>query len=102
MQSLCANWCNADVEVSSSSSSRCVVCAIERVRSATRCSTLNCLFLLPELKVTEVDANLLRFRNLEELTLTGNYIRRVNSQHLPRTLKVSASIDSLHIIDVYS
>jgi len=39
-------------------------------------------------KVTEVDANLLRFKNLEELTLTGNYIRQVNSQHLPRTLKV--------------
>jgi len=39
-------------------------------------------------KVTEVDANLLRFKNLEELTLTGNYIREVNSQYLPRTLKV--------------
>jgi len=39
-------------------------------------------------KVTEVDENTLRFRNLEELTLTGNYIRRVNSHHLPRTLKV--------------
>jgi len=39
-------------------------------------------------KVTEVDANLLRFKNLEQLTLTGNYIRQVNSNHLPRTLTV--------------
>jgi len=46
-------------------------------------------------KVTEVDANLLRFRNLEELTLTGNYIRRVTSQHLPRTLKVCLHLHSL-------
>jgi len=43
-------------------------------------------------KVTEVDANMVRFRNLEELTLTGNYIHRVNSHHLPRTLKVSHSL----------
>jgi len=45
-------------------------------------------YFLLRVKVTEVDANLLRFRKLEELTLTGNYIRQVNSQHLPRTLKV--------------
>lgn len=38
--------------------------------------------------VTEVDANLLKFENLEELTLSCNFLSRVDSKHLPPNLKV--------------
>ncbi|KAL5016013.1 hypothetical protein ScPMuIL_005602 [Solemya velum] len=38
--------------------------------------------------VTEVDPNLLKFQNLDELTLSVNYIASVNSRNLPRSLKV--------------
>ncbi|XP_070205078.1 leucine-rich repeat-containing protein 43-like isoform X2 [Littorina saxatilis] len=38
--------------------------------------------------VTEVDARLLQLENLTELTLTANFIRRVNSKHLPKSLQV--------------
>uniref|UniRef100_A0A8C0H6U6 Leucine rich repeat containing 43 n=1 Tax=Chelonoidis abingdonii TaxID=106734 RepID=A0A8C0H6U6_CHEAB len=38
--------------------------------------------------VNEVDENLLKFRNLEELILSANQISKINSAHLPRTLKV--------------
>ncbi|NXS04470.1 LRC43 protein, partial [Oxylabes madagascariensis] len=38
--------------------------------------------------VEEVDEGLLRFQQLEELILSANSISRVNSTHLPRTLKV--------------
>ncbi|XP_067395680.1 leucine-rich repeat-containing protein 43 isoform X2 [Emydura macquarii macquarii] len=38
--------------------------------------------------VNEVDENLLKFHNLEELILSANQISRINSAHLPRTLKV--------------
>lgn len=38
--------------------------------------------------VTEIDENLLKFSNLEELTLTANLLSQVNSKNLPRTLKV--------------
>nr|XP_041575212.1 leucine-rich repeat-containing protein 43 isoform X3 [Taeniopygia guttata] len=38
--------------------------------------------------VEEVDEGLLRFQQLEELILSANHISRVNSAHLPRTLKV--------------
>lgn len=40
-------------------------------------------------KVTEVDENLLKFRALEELTLSANRIVTVNSKNLPTSLKVS-------------
>ncbi|XP_075034065.1 leucine-rich repeat-containing protein 43 [Mixophyes fleayi] len=39
-------------------------------------------------EVTEVDAQLLKFQNLEELVLSANKLRYVNSVNLPRTLKV--------------
>lgn len=42
-------------------------------------------------KVTEVDENLLKFRALEELTLSANRIITVNSKNLPTSLKVSLS-----------
>uniref|UniRef100_A0A8C4YQT6 Leucine rich repeat containing 43 n=1 Tax=Gopherus evgoodei TaxID=1825980 RepID=A0A8C4YQT6_9SAUR len=38
--------------------------------------------------VNKVDENLLKFHNLEELILSANQISRINSAHLPRTLKV--------------
>ncbi|XP_034647491.1 leucine-rich repeat-containing protein 43 isoform X6 [Trachemys scripta elegans] len=38
--------------------------------------------------VNEVDENLLKFQNLEELILSANQISKINSAHLPRTLKV--------------
>uniref|UniRef100_A0A8C3IQM3 Leucine rich repeat containing 43 n=1 Tax=Chrysemys picta bellii TaxID=8478 RepID=A0A8C3IQM3_CHRPI len=38
--------------------------------------------------VNEVDENLLKFQNLEELLLSANQISKINSAHLPRTLKV--------------
>ncbi|XP_024051893.1 leucine-rich repeat-containing protein 43 [Terrapene carolina triunguis] len=38
--------------------------------------------------VNEVDENLLKFHNLEELILSANQISKINSAHLPRTLKV--------------
>uniref|UniRef100_A0A674JSJ0 Leucine rich repeat containing 43 n=1 Tax=Terrapene triunguis TaxID=2587831 RepID=A0A674JSJ0_9SAUR len=37
--------------------------------------------------VNEVDENLLKFHNLEELILSANQISKINSAHLPRTLK---------------
>ncbi|XP_042297814.1 LOW QUALITY PROTEIN: leucine-rich repeat-containing protein 43 [Sceloporus undulatus] len=39
-------------------------------------------------KVTEIDAGLLKFPNLEELVLSTNEISKINSANLPRTLKV--------------
>ncbi|XP_077164585.1 leucine-rich repeat-containing protein 43 isoform X2 [Paroedura picta] len=39
-------------------------------------------------QVNEIDANLLKFPNLEELVLSANHISRINSAHLPPTLKV--------------
>lgn len=38
--------------------------------------------------VSEVDPNLLNFTNLEELTLSCNYISELNSKNLPQNLKV--------------
>ncbi|KAJ8313023.1 LOW QUALITY PROTEIN: hypothetical protein KUTeg_010396 [Tegillarca granosa] len=38
--------------------------------------------------VTEVDGNLLKFKNLEELTLSANYLKTVNSKNLPTSLQV--------------
>ncbi|XP_033748327.1 leucine-rich repeat-containing protein 43-like isoform X3 [Pecten maximus] len=38
--------------------------------------------------VTEVDGDLLRFRNLNELTLSANHLVTVNSKNLPPNLKV--------------
>ncbi|XP_052246796.1 leucine-rich repeat-containing protein 43-like isoform X3 [Dreissena polymorpha] len=38
--------------------------------------------------VTEIDENLMRFKNLEELTLSCNLISRINSNNLPDNLKV--------------
>uniref|UniRef100_A0ABM5F2N4 Leucine-rich repeat-containing protein 43 isoform X2 n=1 Tax=Pogona vitticeps TaxID=103695 RepID=A0ABM5F2N4_9SAUR len=38
--------------------------------------------------VTEIDAGLLKFPNLEELILTANHISKIDSTHLPPTLKV--------------
>jgi len=38
--------------------------------------------------VREVDAGLLKYINLKELTLTGNLIRHINPDHLPRHLEV--------------
>ncbi|BFZ18537.1 hypothetical protein BsWGS_21575 [Bradybaena similaris] len=38
--------------------------------------------------VMEIDEGLLRFKNLEELTLSANYITAVNSSYLPASLKV--------------
>uniref|UniRef100_A0A8C3XWE6 Leucine rich repeat containing 43 n=1 Tax=Chelydra serpentina TaxID=8475 RepID=A0A8C3XWE6_CHESE len=38
--------------------------------------------------VNEVDEHLLKFHNLEELILSANQISKINSAHLPRTLKV--------------
>ncbi|XP_048677659.1 leucine-rich repeat-containing protein 43 isoform X2 [Caretta caretta] len=38
--------------------------------------------------VNEVDENLLKFHNLEELILSANQISKINSANLPRTLKV--------------
>ncbi|XP_021349907.1 leucine-rich repeat-containing protein 43-like isoform X3 [Mizuhopecten yessoensis] len=38
--------------------------------------------------VTEVDSNLLHFKNLKELTLSANHLVTVNSKHLPPNLKV--------------
>ncbi|XP_069038265.1 leucine-rich repeat-containing protein 43 isoform X4 [Lepisosteus oculatus] len=38
--------------------------------------------------VSVVDERLLRFINLEELVLSGNHISEINSDHLPRALKV--------------
>ncbi|XP_054852931.1 leucine-rich repeat-containing protein 43 [Eublepharis macularius] len=38
--------------------------------------------------VTEIDADLLRFPNLEELILSANHICKINSANLPPTLKV--------------
>uniref|UniRef100_K7G5T0 Leucine rich repeat containing 43 n=1 Tax=Pelodiscus sinensis TaxID=13735 RepID=K7G5T0_PELSI len=38
--------------------------------------------------VNEVDEHLLKFHNLEELVLSANQISKINSAHLPRTLKV--------------
>lgn len=52
------------------------------VTPATRCKPSS-------LQVEEVDEGLLRFQQLEELILSANHISRVNSAHLPRTLKVS-------------
>lgn len=43
------------------------------------------------IKVTEVDENLLKFKALEELTLSANRIITVNSKNLPTSLKVSLS-----------
>lgn len=43
------------------------------------------------IKVTEVDENLLKFKALEELTLSANRIITVNSKNLPISLKVSLS-----------
>ncbi|XP_067681829.1 leucine-rich repeat-containing protein 43-like [Haliotis asinina] len=39
-------------------------------------------------KVTEVDEDLLMFKNLEELTLSANHIKNINSKNLPESLKV--------------
>nr|XP_056715075.1 leucine-rich repeat-containing protein 43 [Euleptes europaea] len=38
--------------------------------------------------VDEIDANLLKFPNLEELILSANHISRINAANLPPTLKV--------------
>ncbi|XP_041083363.1 leucine-rich repeat-containing protein 43-like [Polyodon spathula] len=38
--------------------------------------------------VSEIDEDLLKFVNLEELILSANYLTEINSTHLPRTLKV--------------
>ncbi|XP_061458525.1 leucine-rich repeat-containing protein 43 isoform X1 [Rhineura floridana] len=38
--------------------------------------------------VTEIDADLLKFPNLEELILSANHISKINSINLPPTLKV--------------
>ncbi|XP_038619500.1 leucine-rich repeat-containing protein 43 [Tachyglossus aculeatus] len=38
--------------------------------------------------VKEIDSNLLKFSNLEELILTANRIRKINAENLPQTLKV--------------
>lgn len=38
--------------------------------------------------MTEVDGNLLKFKNLEELTLSANYLKTVNSRNLPSNLQV--------------
>ncbi|XP_028566407.2 leucine-rich repeat-containing protein 43 isoform X1 [Podarcis muralis] len=38
--------------------------------------------------VTEIDADLLKFPNLEELILSANHISKINSSNLPPTLKV--------------
>ncbi|XP_071093014.1 leucine-rich repeat-containing protein 43-like [Haliotis cracherodii] len=38
--------------------------------------------------VTEVDEDLLKFKNLEELTLSANHIKNIGSKNLPESLKV--------------
>jgi hypothetical protein len=51
--------------------------------------TSDCFICLSfSFQVTEVDENLLLFRNLESLTLTANYLQHVDSRNLPAKLKV--------------
>ena len=40
------------------------------------------------IQINEVDKGLLKFTNLEELSLTGNSLTAINGSHLPRSLKV--------------
>ncbi|KAJ7309798.1 hypothetical protein JRQ81_007867 [Phrynocephalus forsythii] len=45
-------------------------------------------FLMLSFQVSEIDAGLLKFHNLEELILTANHVNKINSTNLPPTLKV--------------
>ncbi|XP_059844191.1 leucine-rich repeat-containing protein 43-like [Hypanus sabinus] len=51
------------------------------------CSNLKALRLVNK-QITEVDKDLLKFQNLEELTLSANRISTLNSANLPRKLKI--------------
>ena len=44
------------------------------------------------IKVHTVDDGLLKFRNLEELTLSVNKLRAVDTRNIPSTLKVMGSM----------
>ena len=50
--------------------------------------------ILSFFQVCEIDPNLLQFTNLEELTISCNFISQLNSKNLPPNLKVSQSIIS--------
>ncbi|XP_051888472.1 leucine-rich repeat-containing protein 43-like [Pristis pectinata] len=51
------------------------------------CSKLKTLRIVNK-QITEVDKDLLKFQNLEELTLSANGITTLNSANLPRKLKI--------------
>ncbi|XP_072921662.1 leucine-rich repeat-containing protein 43-like isoform X2 [Hemitrygon akajei] len=51
------------------------------------CSNLKALRLVNK-QIIEVDKDLLKFQNLEELTLSANRISTLNSANLPRKLKI--------------
>ena len=42
------------------------------------------------MQVTEVDAGMLQYQSLEDLTLTGNLLKTVRGEHLPPQLKVGS------------
>jgi len=49
------------------------------------------------MQVTEVDAGLLQYQSLEELTLTGNLLKTVRGEHLPPQLKVGSHTHVAHM-----
>lgn len=51
--------------------------------------------------ITEVDDRLLKFSNLEYLTLSANYIKNVNSRNLPRKL-LSLELNSNMVSELFS
>ena len=46
------------------------------------------LFFFDEFQIDDVDENMLALCNLENLTLSANLLTQINSQNLPRKLKV--------------
>lgn len=51
--------------------------------------------------ITEVDDSLLKFTNMEYLTLSANYIKNVNSRNLPRKL-LSLELNSNMVSELFS
>jgi len=49
------------------------------------------------MQVTEVDAGLLQYQSLEELSLTGNLLKTVRGEHLPPQLKVGSHTHVAHV-----
>ncbi|XP_065892235.1 leucine-rich repeat-containing protein 43-like isoform X2 [Dysidea avara] len=66
---------------------RCELLQGKKLSHSEICLRLKTLKLFDK-KIKEIDAGLLKYINLKELTLTGNLINHINPDHLPRQLEV--------------